>query len=60
MAAPIILANRFAVGPNPETGFETLVVQVGGAVVGFAIHSSILSHLGGALQLASATKAKPN
>jgi hypothetical protein len=60
MTAPVILANRFALAPNQETGFETLAVQVGEAVVGFAIHNSILSDLGKALQLASAMKSKPN
>lgn len=53
MPAPqgeVIQANRFGLISNPETELKTLVVQVGGAAIGFAIHSKALEALAQAFQ----------
>ena len=60
LSAPVILANKFGLAPNPEPEFETLTVRIGAAVIGFAIHSTALELLGPVFQTASVPKRNPN
>jgi hypothetical protein len=46
--------------PHDHPEFQTLTVQVGEAMMGFAVHASLLMEAGRAFQAAAATEGKPN
>jgi hypothetical protein len=56
----VLQANRFGLAPHEHPECETLIVQIGEAVMGFAIHNSQMTPLGTALLAAAAPPGKPN